>query len=175
MDAEQGCAFLQRPTSDNSVGIFCEVPLRVLGDEQLALAAVTLDPLSFGYAGLALRADKAFVLEALGSTSRPFELKRFVSHSLREDEDVLAIFGRNARDSIAAVPTGSSVEPVPVVSEEVASEDGEELESLDGALSELEALDASPSEPGPASRSLAAEGSSPAAGAELRSKRLRVS
>ena len=119
-----------------------------------------LDPFAFRWASKPLRADKAFVLEALGLTSRPFELKRFVSHSLREDEDVLAIFGRNARDSIAAVPTGSSVEPVPVVSEEVASEDGEELESLDGALSELEVLDATASEPGPASRSLAAEAAS---------------
>ena len=69
------------------MGIFCEAPLRVLGDEQLALAAVTLDPLSFGYAGSALRADKAFVLEALGSTSRPFELKRFVRHLLRVQVD----------------------------------------------------------------------------------------
>jgi len=147
----------------------------LLGDAEFVLAAMRLDPFAFRWASKPLRADKAFVLEALGLTSRPFELKRFVSHSLREDEDVLAIFGRNARDSIAAVPTGSSVEPVPVVSEEVASEDGEELESLDGALSELEALDATASEPGPASRSLAAEASSPAAGAELRSKRLRVS
>ena len=134
-----------------------------------------LEPVVFQWASKQLRADKAFVLEALDLTSRPFELKRFVGHPFRQDEDVLAIFGRNARDSIAAVPTGSSVEPVPVVSEEVAVEDGQELESFGRRAFAPEALDATASEPGPASRSLAAEASSPAAGAELRSKRQRVS
>ena len=61
----------------------------VLDYQDTALAAVGLDRRCFRCASVRLRADKAFVLEALGLTSRSVvDLKRFVSSSLREDKDV---------------------------------------------------------------------------------------
>ena len=61
----QRSAFVQRLTPENALRELRCASLQARGDKDLVLAAVQLDPVSFGYAGAALRADQEFVLAAM--------------------------------------------------------------------------------------------------------------